>query len=91
MTAAALLVIGLGGLSRDLIRPYRDLEAKLSRQAVRDMADGNDAPILIVQPRVQVRVSSIQWYLGTHGDRVTWAAVEADWNELTRGKEAVGC
>lgn len=85
--AILLGLVGLGGLARDLIRPYRDLEARDSRAAVRALTESTADPILVAQPRVEVPTASVHWYLGTHGDRVMWAP--ADWVEAVRGKPAV--
>jgi hypothetical protein len=86
--ALFLLAIGSGGVVRDVVKPFRDLEALYSRSAVRAIVDANDDPILVAQKRAEIDVASVQWYLGAAGDRVHWdnAAV---WADVVRDRASV--
>jgi hypothetical protein len=72
-----LIAIGIGGMARDVIRPYRDTEARDSQAAVRAILEANDAPILVAQSRQDIRIASVRYYLGA-SDRVHWN----DWSEI---------
>jgi hypothetical protein len=82
-----LSAIGIGGMARDVRRPYRDAEARDSRSAVRAILNANDAPILVAQARTDIRVASVHYYLGA-SDRVCWAD-SGDWSELIRERQAI--
>jgi hypothetical protein len=71
-TVLLLLLVGIGGFTRDLVHPYRDREARDSRNAVRDLFKCADAPILVAQSRSEVRSATVQYYLGANCRRVHW-------------------
>jgi hypothetical protein len=82
-----LVAIGIGGMARDVIRPYRDSTARDSRAAVRAILDANDAPILVAQARKNVRVAPVHYYLGA-SDRVRWIDSD-DWGEVVTGEQSL--
>lgn len=89
VNALALLlgVIGLGGVARDLVRPYRDLDARDARIAVRAITETSTDPILIAHKQGEMASASVHWYLGLTGDRVQWVGLE-DWTEAVCGKNS---
>jgi hypothetical protein len=78
-----LLLVGIGGFTRDLVHPYRDREARDSRNAVRDLFKCADAPILVAQSRSEVRSATVQYYLGAKCNRVHWLD-SPEWTETTQ-------
>ena len=86
--ALLLLAIGIGGVARDIVRPFRDLEVLNSRTAVNAVLQGNEDPVLVGHTRSAIDVASIQWYLGASGNRVHWQNSE-DWHEVVRQRQSV--
>jgi 4-amino-4-deoxy-L-arabinose transferase-like glycosyltransferase len=77
-----LIAVGIGGMVRDVIRPYRDSEARDSRDAVRAILDASDAPILVPQSRQDIRIATVHYYLGA-SDRVRWVDSN-DWSAVVK-------
>ncbi len=90
VVALALLLgmVGLGGLARDLVRPYRDLDARDSRIAVRAITETTGEPILVAQEEGKMASAPVHWYLGLTGGRVQWVGL-GDWTEAVRGKDSL--
>jgi len=80
--------IGLGGLGRDLVRPYRDLDARDSRIAVRAITETTSDPILIAQKEGEIGIAPVHWYLGATGSRVQWVGL-GDWSDAVRDKPSL--
>lgn len=85
---ALLVLIGIGGFTRDLVHPYRDREARDSRNAVRDLFKCADAPILVAQSRSEVRSATVQYYLGAKCERVHWLDTP-EWVDTLREQNIV--
>lgn len=70
----ALVLLGIGGLTRDLVHPYRDSDSRWARTLTQDLfrKAGADGAVLAVNyPEPMTAV--LQWNLRTKGDRVAWA------------------
>lgn len=80
--------IGLGGLGRDLVRPFRDLDARDSRIAVRGITETTADPILVAKGEKELGLACLHWHLGATGERVQWVGM-GDWTEAVRGKESL--
>lgn len=85
---ALLSLTGIGGFARDIVHPYRDREARDSRRAVHDLFATADAPILVAQPRSEVRSAVVHYYLGANKQRVHWLN-EDNWPETIRDLQIV--
>lgn len=74
---AALALFGLGGMTRDIIRPGKDHGVIWVRQVIRDLFEraGRD-PILVVC-RYGDCDAVFFWYLSREGERVTWDGDQA--------------
>lgn len=83
-----LILVGIGGFTRDLVHPYRDREARDSRNAVRDLFKCADAPILVAQSRSEVRSATVQYYLGAKCERVHWLD-SPEWTDTVREQNIV--
>lgn len=71
LLAGLLILIGIGGLTRDLLRPARNEEAKWSRASAADLRDK-----VAGRPIIRVGKSDVptqQWYLWAYG---LWADTE---------------
>jgi 4-amino-4-deoxy-L-arabinose transferase-like glycosyltransferase len=84
------VAIGIGGLVRDAIKPYRDLETLWSRTVMREFAAealSSDAYIVVLN-RPEEMDPVIHWYLGLYGDRVHWNGA-IDWDQAAACGEIV--
>lgn len=86
LATGLLILIGIGGLGRDVVHPYRDREARDSRNAVRELLKTADGPILVGQSRSEVRSATVQYYLGANG--VRWIDT-AEWTDALRDQHVV--
>ena len=65
-----LALVGLGGLIRDVRKPYRDEDARWARHIVADLlVRAGDEPILILTPRRDL-LPVLRWQLTCAGVRV---------------------
>lgn len=82
-----LLLVGVCGLVRDIIYPYRTLEALWTRQVMQNLAAElrSGAPIVVLNKREEMD-SLFCWYLEQYGDRVSWAG-QIDWNKAAASGE----
>lgn len=78
-----LFLIGAGGMARDIFHPYRDREARDARAALRDLFGAADGPILVAQPRSEMRSATVHYYLGAKPGRVHWVD-SPDWSDAVR-------
>lgn len=83
------LLIGLGvvGLTRDLLHPYRDDDSLWARTLTHELLRraGPDEPVLAVNyPEPMTAV--LQWNLRTQGDRVAWACARGPTELAERGE-----
>jgi hypothetical protein len=79
--AAVFVLIGIGGMFRDAIRPYRDGETLWSREVMRELAvdaRSSGAPIVVLNTPEEME-PVLHWYLGLYGDRVHWNG-NIDWD-----------
>ena len=75
-----LLLLALGGIVENVVRPYKTLPDFLARRLIRDLfrEGGSNGRIVVLQPRDDL-ISNFQWYLSEHEDRVIYDG----WNEVT--------
>lgn len=85
----ALLLVGVCGMVRDIVHPYRTLEALWTRQVMQNLSAEmrSGAPIVVLNKREEMD-SLFCWYLEQYGDRVCWAA-QIDWNKATTSGELI--
>jgi hypothetical protein len=83
----ALVFVGVGGIIRDLVHPYRTLEALWTRQVMQTLAAEmrSDAPIVVLNKREEMD-ALFRWYLEQYGDRVSWAG-QIDWDKARASGE----
>ena len=81
------LLVGVCGLVRDIMHPYRTLEALWTRQVMQSLAAElrSGAPIVVFNKREEMD-SLFCWYLEQYGDRVSWAG-QIDWNKARASGE----
>lgn len=84
-----LLLIGVCGMVRDVVHPYRTLEALWTRQVMQTLAAEmrSGAPIVVLNKREEMD-SLFCWYLEQYGDRVSWAS-QIDWNKAKASGELI--
>jgi hypothetical protein len=82
-----LLLVGVCGMVRDIIHPYRTLEALWTRQVMQTLAAEmrSDTPIVVLNKREEMD-SLFCWYLEQYGDRVSWGG-QIDWNKARASGE----
>ncbi|HEY7329507.1 MAG TPA: glycosyltransferase family 39 protein [Gemmataceae bacterium] len=82
-----LLLVGVCGIVRDVIHPYRTLEALWTRQVMQAFAveARSGAPIVVLNKRDEMD-SLMCWYLEQYGDHVSWAG-QIDWNKAKASGE----
>jgi hypothetical protein len=80
-TCTLLLCIGVGGIVRDLMRPYHDEEAVWMRQIMKrfDAETRPDVPIVVMNT-LEDMDCLLRWYLEQYGDRVSWGG-RIDWEK----------
>lgn len=84
------LLVGMGGMIRDLVKPYRDPETRWTYQVMRQFAveARSGAPIVVLNNPDEVdRV--FRWYLALYGDRVSWNG-RIDWARAAASREVLG-
>ncbi|MFO0925957.1 MAG: glycosyltransferase family 39 protein [Gemmataceae bacterium] len=65
-----LAALGVGGIARDIWRPYRDEDALWARRVANDLlAQAGDDPIVLLRPDPMIH-PSLLWYLGRDNDRL---------------------
>jgi hypothetical protein len=82
-----LLLVGVCGIVRDVVHPYRTLEALWTRQVMQTLAaeSRSGAPIVVLNKREDMD-ALFCWYLEQYGDRVSWAG-QIDWNKARASGE----
>jgi hypothetical protein len=82
-----LVVIGVCGIVRDVIHPYRTLEALWTRQVMQTLAaqTRSGTPIVVVNKPEEMD-SLFRWYLEQYGDRVSWSG-RIDWDKARASGE----
>jgi hypothetical protein len=74
-----LFLVGVGGMVRDVMKPYRDPETQWTWQVMRDFAADlpSGAPIVVLNKPEEVD-ALFRWYIELYGDRVSWHG-NIDW------------
>src|SRR5262249_2585369 len=68
-----LALVGIGGIVRDLVKPYRDDESRWAAALVADLeARAGDEPILVRTPPDELP-PVLRWQLVRRGGRVRWS------------------
>ena len=82
---ALLLIVGVCGMVRDAVHPYRNVEVAWTRQVMQAFAveTSSGAPIVVLNDP-EVTDFLFRWYLEQYGDRVSWSG-RIDW-EKARAK-----
>jgi hypothetical protein len=83
----ALALMGLGGLVRDVRKPYKSEDDQFVRQAVTDLLreSGREDQIMVMDPKSRVG-PTFEWYLRLAGERISWNG-RVDWERLGRSRE----
>jgi hypothetical protein len=69
---ACLALLGAAGLVRDVLKPYRDEDARWARRVAADLLDRAGAdPVLVLTPR-RTLLPVLHWQLTCAGGRVLW-------------------
>ncbi len=76
-----LLLVGVCGIVRDVVHPYRSVEALWIRQVMQAFAaqTRSGAPIAVLDKREDMDFL-FRWYLEQYGDRVSWGG-QIDWDK----------
>lgn len=89
-TCGALVLVGVIGMTRDTIRPYRSQEALWTRQVMRQLqAEARSGAPLVIFNKPEEIDALFRWYLEGYGDRLSWAGA-IDWNRA-RSKGELLC
>jgi hypothetical protein len=84
-----LLLVGICGMVRDVIHPYRTLEALWTRQVMQALATETRSGVpLVVLNKPEDMDSLFRWYLEQYGDRVSWAG-QIDWDKARASGEVI--
>jgi 4-amino-4-deoxy-L-arabinose transferase-like glycosyltransferase len=86
-----LFLVGIGGISRDLLKPYKSDGDRQVRQIVTDLAKqaSPEDQIVVMDGQMEV-AATFRWYLRQLGDRVAWDG-RIDWNRLETDTRQVWC
>ncbi len=84
---SAFLLVGLIGLGKDVVKPYRDVETRWMREVMRALRAeaGASAPVVVLNPKEGFD-ALFQWHLGLMGERVSWGA-KVDWDKAAAAGE----
>jgi hypothetical protein len=84
---AILVLVGVCGMVRDVVHPYRTLEALWTRQVMQALAvqTRSGAPIVVLNKPEEMD-SLFRWYLEQYGDRVSWSG-RIDWQKVRESGE----
>ncbi len=82
-----LLFVGVCGIVRDVVHPYRSIEALWTRQVMQAFAaeTRSGAPIAVLDKREDMDFL-FRWYLEQYGDRVSWGG-RIDWDKAKASGE----
>jgi hypothetical protein len=76
-----LFLVGVCGLVRDVIHPYRTLEALWTRQVMQRVdAQVRSGAAIVVLDKPEEMDSMFRWYLEQYGQRVSWSG-QIDWKK----------
>jgi hypothetical protein len=84
---AVLVLIGVAGMAVDVLHPYRNVEARWTRQVMRDFAirTRSGAPIVVLDSPEKMD-ALFRWYLEQYGERVRWGG-RIDWQQARSSGE----
>jgi hypothetical protein len=82
-----LVLVGIGGMVRDTIQPYRNMETLWTQHVMRAFAAEarSGAPIVVLNKPEDLD-GLFRWYLELYGERVTWAG-QIDWQRAQASGE----
>jgi Dolichyl-phosphate-mannose-protein mannosyltransferase len=86
-----LALLGVGGVVRDLLKPYKTDDHRLVRQVVGDLlcrSTGGDQ--VVVMDPIASTGPTFEWYLRQAGERVAWNG-RIDWHRLPRHAGQLWC
>ena len=86
-----LLLTGVGGITRDWLKPYKTDGDRQVRQIISDITNqaGPDDQIVVMDGEMEV-ASTFRWYLRQAGDRVAWDG-KIDWTRLESTTPQLWC
>ncbi len=88
--SAAFLVVGLVGLGKDVIKPYRDVETRWMRDVMRTLrAEAKPGAPIVVLNQMEGFDALFHWHLGLLGERVSWGG-KVGWDKAAAAGE-VNC
>jgi 4-amino-4-deoxy-L-arabinose transferase-like glycosyltransferase len=74
-----LVLVGAGGMVRDVIQPYRNLETLWTQHVMRAFgAEAHSGAPIVVLNKPEELDGLFRWYLELYGERVSWAG-RIDW------------
>ena len=83
-----LAAIGIGGIVRDVVHPYRDEDALWASEMLGDfMTCAGDDPVVSVQAPENLP-ALVYWQLGRRGEQVTWGPA-IDWPLTVRQRSSL--
>jgi hypothetical protein len=81
---ALLLLVGIVGMLRDVMNPYRNLETQWTRQVMREVDAHARSGALVVMLNKQQDVDALfRWYLEQYGERIVWGG-QIDWERARK-------
>lgn len=82
-----LVLIGIVGMVRDVVHPYRIVEALWTRQVMQalDAQTRSGVPIVVLNKPEEMD-ALFRWYLEQYGDRVSWGG-HIDWDKARASGE----
>jgi hypothetical protein len=87
-TLGLLAAVGVGGTVRDVLKPYRDDDARWARMVANDLLEcAGDDPVVLVQDPEHMN-PLLTWHLGSRGVRAAPAG-EVGWARLGRQARSV--
>lgn len=91
VAVALLTAFGIGGLVRDLVKPYKTTAELWNRSLVQDLMArvGAHDQVVVFHPPTGVR-PGLEWYFRQHDDRVRWYGA-IDWDRFDQGKGKLWC
>jgi hypothetical protein len=84
---SAFLVLGVGGMVRDTIRPYRDRGTQWMYQEMREL-EARIRPGAAIMVQQHGMDAVFRWYLGLHADQVSWGG-KIDWQRAAAAGEVL--
>lgn len=91
VACCCLALLGVGGLVRDLLKPYKTADDRVVRQVVGDLLcrSTGDDQVVVMDPITRTG-PTLEWYLRQAGDRVSWNS-RIDWQRLGTRRGQLWC